>query len=61
MYHEKLIIPSWKTNIALMGESKENTIISYNDYSGKLLPAKEYFLKIDTLRLLHLIHIDRWQ
>ncbi|MBF9255055.1 pectin esterase [Pontibacter sp. 172403-2] len=34
-YHEKLIIPSWKTDITLRGENKENTIISWGDYSGK--------------------------
>lgn len=50
VYHEKIIIPSWKTNISLIGESKDSTIISYNDYAGKLLPAKDYFLKTDTLR-----------
>lgn len=37
VYHEKLNIPSWKTNISLIGESKEATIISYDDYSGKKL------------------------
>ncbi|MGI4803200.1 MAG: pectinesterase family protein [Janthinobacterium lividum] len=35
IYHEKLIIPSWKTNIALVGEDRENTIISNNNYSGQ--------------------------
>ena len=35
VYHEKIIIPSWKTNISLIGESKDSTIISYNDYAGK--------------------------
>jgi len=35
IYHEKLVIPSWKTHISLVGESAENTIISNNDYSGK--------------------------
>ena len=49
-YHEKLIIPSWKTNISLIGESRDNTIISYNDHAGKIIPAKDYFLKTDTLR-----------
>ena len=34
-YREKLEIPSWKTNITLIGESVEHTIIVYNDYSGK--------------------------
>jgi len=36
VYHEKLVIPSWKIKITLIGESKENTIISNNDYSGKI-------------------------
>lgn len=35
IYNEKLIVPSWKTNIYLIGESTEKTIITYNDYSGK--------------------------
>ncbi len=39
IYHEKLVIPSWKTNISLVGEDKENTVISYNDYSGKPNPG----------------------
>ncbi|WP_267290941.1 pectinesterase family protein [Parachryseolinea silvisoli] len=34
-YNEKLVIPSWKTNIMLKGEDKEHTIIIWNDYSGK--------------------------
>jgi pectinesterase len=34
-YHEKLVIPSWKTHISLIGEDKENTIITNDDYSGK--------------------------
>jgi pectinesterase len=36
IYHEKLTIPTWKTNISLVGESRDSTIISWNDYSGKL-------------------------
>lgn len=39
IYKEKVVIPSWKTNISLIGESPENTVISGNDYSGKLIPA----------------------
>jgi pectinesterase len=34
-YQEKLVIPSWKTRITLIGEDKEKTIITWNDYSGK--------------------------
>lgn len=36
-YQEKLIIPSWKTNLKILGESKEKTVITNNDYSGKLV------------------------
>jgi pectinesterase len=39
VYHEKLIIPSWKTNISLIGEDKTNTIITNDDYSGKNNPG----------------------
>ncbi len=35
IYHEKLVIPAWKTQITLLGESKENTIVTNDDYSGK--------------------------
>lgn len=38
LYHEKLVIPSWKTNISLVGESRDSTIITNDDYSGKPLP-----------------------
>ncbi|MDN5288335.1 MAG: pectin esterase [Mucilaginibacter sp.] len=38
VYHEKLIIPSWKTKISLIGEDKQNTIITNNDFSGKVNP-----------------------
>ncbi|MCD0488682.1 pectinesterase family protein [Pedobacter sp. MC2016-14] len=35
VYHEKLVIPSWKTNISLIGENPDSTIITNADYSGK--------------------------
>jgi pectinesterase len=35
VYHEKLVIPSWKTRISLVGENADSTIISNADYSGK--------------------------
>jgi pectinesterase len=41
IYKEKLVIPTWKRNIILKGENKENTIISHADYSGKLFPGKD--------------------
>ena len=35
VYKEKLVVPSWKTKITLIGESKDSTIITYDDYHGK--------------------------
>lgn len=37
-YQEKLVIPSWKTKISLIGEDRFTTFISNADYSGKPLP-----------------------
>lgn len=42
VYHEKLVIPSWKTNISLIGEDRDSTIITGNDYSGKEYPGKDF-------------------
>jgi len=39
VYHEKLIIPSWKTNVSLIGDDKDNTIITNDDFSGKPNPG----------------------
>lgn len=39
IYREKLVIPSWKTNISLVGDSKDSTIITYDDFSGKPNPG----------------------
>lgn len=39
IYHEKIIVPAWKTNISFIGENKDSTIISGNDYSGKTVPT----------------------
>nr|WP_288834776.1 pectinesterase family protein [uncultured Flavobacterium sp.] len=38
IYKEKLVIPSSKAGLKLLGESKDNTIITYDDYSGKANP-----------------------
>src|ERR1700712_4909481 len=37
-YHEKVIVPTWVTNLTIIGESKDSTVITYDDYSGKPLP-----------------------
>ncbi len=36
LYHEKIKVPACNTRLALIGESKEKTIISYNDYFDKI-------------------------
>ena len=35
-YNEKVRIPEWNTNIILLGENKENTIITYDDNFSKI-------------------------
>ena len=42
VYHEKLVVPSWKTKISLIGEDRQNTIISGQDYSGKNFPGTDW-------------------
>ncbi|MRG48256.1 pectin esterase [Chitinophaga sp. SYP-B3965] len=42
VYHEKIVVPSWKTNIAFVGENKDSTIITNDDYSGKLKPEGKF-------------------
>lgn len=49
-YREKIIIPSWKTNNVLLGESHDSTIITYDDYAGKHLGQRDEFLKTDSIR-----------
>ncbi|WP_225321462.1 pectinesterase family protein [Rhizosphaericola mali] len=36
VYKEKIIVPQQKSNITLLGENKDSTIISNGDYSGKV-------------------------
>ena len=40
-YREKLVIPSWKPFIHIIGESKEKVIITWNDFSGKPMPENQ--------------------
>jgi pectinesterase len=37
-YHEKIVVPSWKTNISFIGEDRDSTVITNDDYSGKPYP-----------------------
>lgn len=34
-YEEKLVVPTSKTNVTLVGEDPEDTILTYDDYNGK--------------------------
>ncbi len=36
VYREKLVIPTWNTNIVFVGQDVDSTIVSYDDYSGKV-------------------------
>ena len=36
IYKEKVKVHEWNTNITLLGESKDSTIITYNDYFNKI-------------------------
>lgn len=42
IYREKLVIPAWKKNITLIGESAEHTVITNNDFSGKDFPHRDF-------------------
>lgn len=53
IYKEKLVIPSSKKGLQLKGESKEKTIITNDDYSGKPNPnSKRNFGTSDSYTLL---------
>ena len=39
VYHEKVTVPAWVTNLSFVGESREKTIITNADYSGKFFSA----------------------
>lgn len=36
VYEEKLVIPSWKRRITIIGENVDSTIITFGDYASKL-------------------------
>lgn len=39
VYKEKLIIPSWLTNIMICGEDRDNTIITFDDHANIKMPV----------------------
>lgn len=36
VYKEKLVLPASKTNVTFLGEDKESTVLTYDDYAQKL-------------------------
>jgi pectinesterase len=52
IYHEKILIPACNTQLSLIGESMEKTIISYDDYFDKINRGRNstfytYTLKVE--------------
>ncbi len=39
IYHEKIVIPHWLTNLTIDGQSIDSTILTNDDFSGKALPG----------------------
>lgn len=40
-YKEKVVIPSWLTNIEIIGEERDNTIITYDDHANIKSPGTD--------------------
>lgn len=41
IYKEKLILPSWLTNIEICGDDRDNTIITYDDHANVFIPGTD--------------------
>lgn len=48
VYKEKVILPSWMTNLEILGENRDSTIITYDDHANKFIPGTEN--KLGTFR-----------
>ena len=51
-YKEKIVIPSSKHKVTLQGENKENTVITNDDYSGKIDAFSEKMTTFNSYTLL---------
>lgn len=59
VYKEKLIVPQWLTNIEILGEDRDKTIVTYDDHANIRLPGTErnmgtfrtYTMKIEGSRI----------
>ncbi len=56
IYAEKLVIPAYKPNIHIIGESRDGVIITWDDYSGKAYPAGVDRTGKPVHQHLHLLH-----
>jgi pectinesterase len=54
LYNEKIVLPSDNTDVTIIGESVDKTIINFNDYSGrgKLTTFTSYTAKISGNRFI---------
>ncbi len=41
IYKEKVIVPSWMTNIEILGEDRDETIITYDDHANLFIEGTE--------------------
>lgn len=41
IYKEKLIVPQWLTNIEIVGEDRDNTVITYDDHANVKIAGTE--------------------
>ena len=51
IYHEKVRIYSWNTNLSLVGENKENTIITYSDFFDSIALGRNSTFHTYTLKV----------
>jgi len=51
VYHEKVLVPAWNPKISLIGESRDSTIITYDDYFKKIHRGRNSTFFTATLRV----------
>ena len=53
VYREKIVVPTYCTNITLLGEDRDNTIIRWSDHANMPIPGTE--VKMGTFRTYTLL------
>lgn len=41
IYKEKIVVPQWLANIEILGEDRDNTVITYDDHANVKLPGTD--------------------